>query len=161
MNRKTIFEIPIYSMSKDEFESKWKIKKATLYEKFIAHGHSAESARLGVESCFYPRWLWEYNQIIGYIKIYLTRDDVNFDLYCSLSKRYGIDRKTRHFIENWSINGSHFRIGEKTNSEVRTEIRSWLRTIHNEYLKGKFYIDYSVFDNTIDFLDIRGIVNTL
>ena len=161
MNEKTIFEIPIYSMSKDKFESRWKIKKETLYKDFVGHGHTAESARRGVINCFYPRWLWKYNQIVGYINISVTRYDVNFALYCSMDRQYRIDSKSRHYIEDWSINGAHFRIEEKTNLDIREEIRTWLRYIHDEHLSGRFYIDYSVFDGVVDFLDIRGIVDAL
>ena len=86
---------------------------------------------------------------------------MNFDLYCSMDRQYRIDSKSRHYIEDWSINGAHFRIEEKTNLEIREEIRTWLRYIHDEHLRGRFYIDYSVFDGVVDFLDIRGIVDAL
>lgn len=161
MDKKTIFEIPIYSMSKDKFEDKWKVKKETLYKAFIENGHAAESARCGVRNCFYPRWLWEYNQIVGYIKVSVTRYDVIFDLYCSMDRRYMIDSKSRHYIEDWSISGAHFYIGEKSNLEIREEIRIWLRDIHHKYLHERFYIDYSVFNNIVDFLNIRGIADKL
>ena len=161
MKGKTIFEIPIYSISKDEFESRWKIKKETLYKGFIEHGNTAENARRGVSDCFYPRWLWKYNQIVGYIEISVTRCDVNFDLYCSMDRQYRIDSKSRHYIEDWSINGVHFRIEGKTNLEIREDMRTWLCYIQDEHLHGRFYMDYSVFDGVVDFLHIRGIADAL
>lgn len=81
MQEKTLFEIPIYAMSENEFNKRWNEKREKLYADFVKHGHTDESAKQGVSSCFYPRWLWEYNQIIGYIKVSVTATDVIFDVF--------------------------------------------------------------------------------
>ncbi len=161
MEGKTLFEIPIYSMSQKKFENRWKKKRDNLYKQFIEQGHTEESAHIGVSNCFYPRWLWQYNQVVGYIRVSVTKVDVLFDLYCSLDERYAIDSKSRHYIQNWSLNGTHFRIGEKNNEEIRENIKSWLKVIENNHIPKRFYVDYSTFDNILDFLNIRGIVDTL
>ena len=89
MNQKVLFEIPIYSMSKKKFDKLWEKVTNKQYDSFIEHGHSEESARELTESLCYPKRLWEYNQIVGYIKISVTAKDVFFDVFCSLDRRYG------------------------------------------------------------------------
>ena len=86
MEKKTLFEIPIYSMSKKEFNRRWDKQKQKLHDTYVSHGHSEEDTQYYVSRFSFPRSLWEYNQIIGYIKISVSRHDVWFDIYCSLDK---------------------------------------------------------------------------
>ena len=37
MEKKTLFEIPIYAMSKKEFNKRWDKQKKTLYDTYISH----------------------------------------------------------------------------------------------------------------------------
>ena len=161
MQEKALFEIPIYTMSEDVFKKRWNEKKEKLYNEFIAHGHSDESAKQGVGACFYPRWLWKYNQIIGYIRVSVTATDVIFDVFCSMDKKYYIDSKQKHFIEDWNCNGTHFYAIDKSEATIKQEIRSWLKSIETEHLHGRFYVDYSTFNNIFGFISIKSIMETL
>ena len=69
MEQKTLFEIPIYAMSEKEFNKRWDKKKAKIYDMFISHGHTDKSAKSGISTLCFPRCVWKYNQIIGFIKI--------------------------------------------------------------------------------------------
>lgn len=161
MEEKTLFEIPIYSMSEKEFDKRWNKKRDQLFEEFIAHGHTPESAKQGVSNCLYPRWLWKYNQIVGYIIISVTDSDVLFGIHCSMDERYYADSKQKHFIEDWACVGTHFYAAEKTDAYIKQEIRVWLKSIETDHLHGKFHVDYSTFNNIFDFVDIKRIIDTL
>ncbi|MEE0682148.1 MAG: hypothetical protein ACLVML_11725 [Candidatus Gastranaerophilaceae bacterium] len=161
MQEKTLFEIPIYAMSENEFNKRWNEKREKLYADFVKHGHTDESAKQGVSSCFYPRWLWEYNQIIGYIKVSVTATDVIFDVFCSMDKKYYIDSKQKHFIEDWHCNGTHFYAIDKSEAFIKQEIRTWLKCIEKEHLRGRFYVDYSTFNNIFDLIEINAAMRTL
>ena len=67
MEKKTLFEIPIYSMSEKEFNKRWNKKKTEFYDMLVSHGHSDEDARYYTSASSFPRCLWKYNQIVGYI----------------------------------------------------------------------------------------------
>ena len=67
MEKKTLFEIPIYSMSEKEFNKRWDKQKKSLYDTYISHGHSDEETRFNISNTCYPRSTWKYNQIVGYI----------------------------------------------------------------------------------------------
>lgn len=161
MQEKTLFEIPIYAMSENEFNARCSKKREKLYTDFIKHGHTDESAKRGVSDCFYPNYLWKYNLIIGYIKVSVSAIDVIFEIFCSLDKMFRIDSKKKHFIENWHCNGTHFYAIDKSETIVKQEIRTWLKDIEEEYLQGRFYIDYSTFNNIFDFIEIKEIMKTL
>lgn len=71
-NEKIICEIPIYSMSKKEFERRWDKWKDNWYERSEQMGHSAEETEEVVNSIMvtqYPRNVWKYNQIVGFVEI--------------------------------------------------------------------------------------------
>ena len=161
MIEKTLFEIPIYSMSREKFDAKWKAKCTELYNQLIEHGHTENSAQQGVSAVFYPYWIWEYNQIVGYIKISISATDVLFRLYCSMDKQYRFNSKEKHFIQDWGINGAHFYADGKTDEEIKREIRFWLNAIETDYLHKKFYVEYKAFNTIFDFVNIREIMNTL
>ena len=42
MEKKTLFEIPIYSMSKKEFNRRWEKQKHKLNDTYVSNGHSEE-----------------------------------------------------------------------------------------------------------------------
>lgn len=161
MKQKTLFEIPVYAMNEKEFNTRWDKKKTKLYNKFMNSGHSDESARLAISTICDSRCTWKYNQIVGCIKISVSRDDVWFDIYCSLDKIYYADSKRKHFIQHLGGDGMHFYIDNKSNAEIKQEIREYLKNIERDCLKAKFYVDYSTFNNIFDLIDIEQIVKML
>ena len=161
MEKTTLFEIPIYAMSKKEFNKRWDKQKKTLYDTYISHGHSEEDTKYYVSKFSFPRSLWEYNQIIGYIKISVSKHDVWFDIYCSLDKVYYADSKQKHFIQDIQANGTHFYLSNPQDKEIKTKIFEWLRSIERNYLRKSFYVDYSTFNNIIEYINIEQIMKTL
>lgn len=161
MREKVLFEIPIYAMSEELFNKRWKEKKEKLYEEFISSGLTKEEAEQGVSSCYYPKWLWQYNQIIGFIKISVNATDVIFDVFCSMDKKYYIDSRQKHFIEDLRCNGTHFYAIGKAEKTIKKEIREWLKIIETEHLKKQFYVDYSTFNNIFDFVRVSAVMKTL
>lgn len=161
MERKTLFEIPIYAMSEKEFNKRWDKKKAEIYDMFISHGHTDESAKSGISTLCFPRCIWKYNQIIGFIKISVSRHDVWFDIYSSLDKIYHADSKQKHFIQDIHANGTHFYVSNQSNDDIKRTIQEWLRDIEKEFLRKSFYVDYSTFNNIFNHVDIELIMKTL
>lgn len=155
-----LFEIPVYPWSEKGFEKKWEKKNTKLVEQMAQHGYSNKDAEEISLRLSFPNRLWRYNQIVGYITVSVTKQDVLFGIYCTMDKRFYIDTKTKHFIQNWNVLGTHFPIDAKTNAEIKIEIRKWLKEIQNEHLK-RFYVDYSVFNTVFEHIDIRAIVDEI
>lgn len=161
MQKKILFEIPIYSMSENEFDKRWKKIKDYLYSIFIDGGHTEDDAKFFVlQSCF-PKCVWKYNQIIGYIRVSVSKHDVWLDIYRSLDKRYYAKSKHKHFIQNTPTNGTHFYVSNPTNEYIKQNIHEWLEEIEKNYLKKRFYVDYSIFNNIIEYVDIAQIMESM
>ena len=161
MEKKTLFEIPIYSMSEKEFNKRWSKKKTEFYDMLVSHGHSDEDARYYTSASSFPRCLWKYNQIVGYIKISVTKHEVWFDIYCSLDKIYYADSKQKHFIQDIHANGTHFYLSNPQDKEIKEEIFKWLKAIEKDHLRKTFYVDYSTFNNIIEYVNIEQIMKAM
>lgn len=161
MEEKTLFEIPIYAMSEAEFNRRWQKEKEKFFKEFISHGHTEENTRLYWEDLHSPRYIWKYNQIIGYIKISVTRQDVNFNVFCSLDNKYYADSKQKHFITNWSTNGTYIYARDKSDECIKEKIGDWLKSIEKNLLHSKRYVDYTTFNNLIDLINIKKIMEEL
>ncbi len=161
MERKILFEIPIYSMSEKEFNKRWKKRKDSLYEFFINGGSTEEHAKHVVSCSCFPKCVWKYNQIIGFIQISVSKKDVWFDIYRSLDKIYYADSKSKHFIQNIHANGTHFYVFGMTNEDIKQNILKELKSIEKYHLEKKFYVDYSAFYNIFDYVDISQIMKAM
>lgn len=160
MKKLLLFEIPVYSMTKQAFDAKWEEINES---RFLAlRGFSEDEIKDYSYLLDYPRNQWKYNQIIGYIAIYVSAQDVWFDIYLSSDKRYYANSNTKHFIQNILANGTHFRVSENDDNEmIRKKIREQLKSIKTNHLRRGFYIDYELFNNIFPYVDIREIMNTL
>lgn len=161
MEQKTLFEIPIYSMSEKEFNKRWKKRKDFLYNMFISGGNTEEDAKRFVSHSCFPQCVWKYNQIIGFIRISVSKRDIWFDIYRSLDNVYYAQSKSKHFIQNVHANGTHFYVSNLSNEYIKQNILEWLRGIEREYLEKRFYVDYSVFHNLFDYVDIAQIMKSM
>lgn len=162
MTEKTLFEVPIYAMPQDEFKTRWDKYKSKLFEDFIKSGHTPESAQRGIYHCCHPKDLWKYNQIIGYLTISISPTDVWFNIFCSFDKAYRFDSSSKHYIENWAINGCHFYVDKTdTNEHIKSKIKEWLTVIQKDHVKKRFFVDFSTFENIFPYVDIRKAIDEL
>ncbi len=161
MEKKTLFEIPIYSMSEKEFNKRWKKRKDFLYNMFINGGHTENNARLYVSDICFPKCVWKYNQIIGFIRVSVSKHEVWFNIYRSLDNIYYADSKYKHFIQDIQANGTHFYVSNPTNEYIKQNIREWLKGIETSHSEKRFFVDYSTFDNIFGYVDIAQIMKSL
>lgn len=161
MEKKTLFEIPIYSMSEKEFNKRWKKRKDFLYDMFINGGNTESDAKLFVSDSCFPKCVWKYNQIIGFIRISVSRRDVWFDIYRSLDKIYYANSKNKHFIRYTPTNDTHFYVSALIDEQIKQNIRKQLKSIEKYHLKKNFYVDYSTFNNIFEYVDIAQIMKSM
>lgn len=159
MTEKTIFEIPIYSMKENDFEERWEKKKRTFFHEYAERGHSYEDIQFHWKFLHLPRYIWKYNQIVGCIKVSVTQQDVIFDIYCPEEKIFYADSKRKHFMK--STNGTHFYVGNRTEAEIKKEIKELLISLEKNHIHKNRYVDYTIFNNTINFLNIKEIMGTI
>ena len=162
MREKIIFEIPIYAMSEKEFNRRWQKEKEKLYEQFILGGHSDKTKIESlIKDIFFPRDVWKFNQIIGYIRLSVTRQDVLFEIYLARAKRYHANSRVKKFITYYPAHKTHFYAMYKSDEEIKKGISDYLKHIEKFHIKKRFYIDYSVFNNIIDHIKIKEIMASI
>ena len=115
MKEVTLFEIPIYSMEEKEFNRRWNKE----IKKYINTNEQYNQ----IWNTFFPKNLWKYNQIVGYIVINLIKYDygidINFEWYQSDKKLYRFNSNEKNFVQKESLIGYHFFIDENdSNNEI-------------------------------------------
>lgn len=142
-----LFEIPIYKMSEQKHREKW---LTTLSKSAKLYRRTKEEQEKYVGDMMYfknPQNIWKYNQIIGYIKIYLWHNDMCFALYLCKKKRLRFDSFKKDFIEDVTPSGSRFFIDSKfSNQDIIDKMNERLNLLIKYRLKKSWYIDFKIYN---------------
>lgn len=158
MKSKVIFEIPIYSIKEDKFYQKWKDYKEKCKKRFLEHNDELGDYELWFDRSNFPKYVWKYNQIIGYIQISIKEKDIIFDLWLSKDKRYTYNTTKKHFIEYIPTNGLHFFVNNMKDKEIKVEINKFLKIIESDFIKENMYLDRTIYDNLINIINIKNMI---
>lgn len=156
MKQVRIFELPIYSMKEDIFNNRWK--------NYFENNFSNVSKEImeSIKDIYFPMNVWKYNQIVGYITISISKNDIWFDLYSSLNKKFQYKSKTKQFIQDTNLLGWHFRVEDDDNNDfIKNNIIKWLNNLIKEKQFKNRYIDLSVFNQQVQFINIRDAIDNL
>lgn len=159
-NEKVIYEVPIYSMSQKEFQHRWENWKKKCYIRSEEMGHTREETENIVKSIMqgqYPRNVWKYNQIVGFVEIAVSSRDIAFYVHKTLDKRIRATGNTKHYIQDMWINGLHFPIHNMTNEEIVIEIDRFLDAIQKD-LSNPLYLCRDVYNNIKNNIDFIGLM---
>lgn len=159
-DEKMIYEIPIYSMPKKEFERRWDKWKRGWYEQSIQMGRSVEEAEKFINMLIegrHPQNVWEYNQIVGFVEISISPRDISFNVQKTLDTGIHAIGKKKHYIENLMTNGMHFRYKNMTNEEIVVEIDTYLDSIERG-LNKPFCLYRDTYNNIKDYIDFKKII---
>lgn len=146
MIAKKISLIPIYSMSKEKFNNKWKKKK--------------ESVDF-VSELYDPIENWKYNQIIGFVEVLISKQDIIFEVYKYRLQRYIFTSKRKKFMDNIHVNGTHFRIVGMNNNEIRVNFMHYLDLFKDSFTSDNEYLDLEIINNTLESIDFKKIITSL
>lgn len=158
-NEKIIYEIPIYSMPEKEFKRRWDRWKKEWYERSEQMGRSPEQTEEIITMLMsrqYPRTVWKYNQIVGFVEIAVTARDVVFNVQKTLDSKIHALGKTKHFIQDMRTNGMHFPINNMTNEEIVAKVEGYLQAIQTD-LQGRFCLYLDTFNHVKHYIDYKGI----
>ena len=162
---KYLFAIPIYALSKEglnrrvERKEKENVKKRT---NVYCQEDSKYMDRIVSEECT-PMNIWEFNHIIGYIKIGVTAHDVWFEFYlCDSFTKYNWTTHRKKFIRPYQTIGDHFCVEhERSNIDIGKDIKSMLENVKKSDFLNKYFVDSSIFDETYMYLDYNAIMSTM
>ena len=108
MIEKKILEIPIYSMKENEFQKKW--------NNFFDKNFKGNPNYQAIKMCYFPQYVWKYNQIIGYLEITYSNNTIWFNQYCIEDRRIYVKSNKKLYMTNMQLNGYHFFIKENMNN---------------------------------------------
>ena len=158
-----IFNLPIYICNEDDFYQK-REKKWESYLK--SHSESplfdivpfSKNQILNLGDYFKTKYgKWKYEQIVGWLKIYILGHQVRGELWFSDARRLKRDAKRRRFENRGKVFELDFCETEKSISIfeiINNEIKSILI---KENLHGR-YIDSESFQNVGQFIDWHSLI---
>lgn len=155
--KKELFEIPVYSMSKEMYENRCfnYIEKQALetspdnYEDFYSY----------LKETYYLKRPWKYNQIVGYVVISYWQGSIWFDEYSTFDKNIHAIGNKKHYIYNFMLNGYHFYIENKmTNENIKEKIMMMIESIEKEVLNKTYFIDMEKFKNILKYVDLKSMI---
>lgn len=159
MNGKPIFHIPVYAISKNQLRQKYANVAAQIRTELSGKEKSLIQRIIALQT--YPQRLWEYNHIVGYIKISVTSQDVVFNIFLPApqKQRYRWLSSRKTFLYDISANGTHFYVNDKMqNKDIQTRTSQMLNDVIKVHIPKRHYVDKSVFDNINEYIDYRAIM---
>ena len=156
---KKLFEIPVYALSASKLNTRTSKCIADLKELFSRS--DSDEAALVIDSETFPMRSWDYNHIIGYIRIAISKTDILFDVFMPIPipERYIWNTKRKIYIQNIRANGTHIYCGSlKTNEKFREAVSNMLDQVITDHIPKRFYVDREAFDAINARLDYLAIV---
>ena len=158
-NEKIIYEVPIYSMPEKEFKRRWDNWKKKWYDRSEQLGYTPERTEETVRMIMetqYPRNVWKYNQIVGFVEIAVSSRDISFNEQKTLDSRIQAVGKTKHYIQDMMTNGMHFPIDDMQNEELVIKIDEHLDAIQKN-LQKPFCLYRETYNAVKHHINFRGI----
>ena len=156
---KKLFEIPVYALSASKLNTRTSKRIANLKELFSRS--APDEAALVIDRETLLLRSWDYNHIIGYIRIAVSKTDILFDVFMPIPipERYVWNTKRKIYVQNIWANGAHIYWGSlKTNEEFREAVSSMLDQVVTYHIPKRFDVDREAFDAINAHLDYLSIV---
>ena len=151
MNEIKIIEIQIYSMKEKIIDKKWK--------EFFDNNFGENENYNDIKQCYFPQYVWKYNQIIGYLEVTYVNSTIWFKEYCTMDEKIYAKSKTKHYIINMQLNGHHFFVKDgMKNSEIIEEIVFWINSFEKEVMNKKYYLNKEEYINILKCMNIRQLI---
>ena len=151
---KKLFEIPIYAISASDL-NKRSTERILKLRKQYAH-LDADLAAHAIDADTFPMRSWDYNHIIGCIRIAVTKNDILFDVFLPLPypKKYVWTSSRKYHTQNICANGTHLYLGAlKSNEDIRHAVANMLNQIIADHIPTRFHVDTAAFAATNAYLD--------
>ncbi len=157
MYKYKLFEIPVYSMSEEEYE----IRVKKLIKRALKRMKRSENSDLDIYyRKKYNNRPWLYNEIIGYIVISYKSQCIWFDYLEIDNKKMCVNREKRTYIKDRRIPGYHFgNLDSFDDNALKSEINKYVNAIKKEYADSPKYVDKKLFELQLKNIDIRKMIN--
>lgn len=157
---KPLFEIPIYAIKREVLQSRVEKKKEKHVKEWneqYQHKSAGDAISRCLEMLAFPMRVWEYNHVIGFLRISIDAQDVLFDTYLPMNRleRYHWDSKVKHFVVNQMEPNNHFYIGNKSSDEIRNRMTDYLKDYCKRMDRRGYYVDLVAFNTLHKYIDYK------
>lgn len=171
MSETFIFDVPIYRTTKASYNEDQKLYiNESLYDhlelsrsEMDAYYKEYPHSKIRNENCYWRQYggPWRFNDIIGYVQLYLKGSQVHGQLWYIDAKR--IVRKPRHKILVCKNAGLGFGIPvgipiESSNSEIFSRIMKYLDSVRPLPKFKNRFIDSSLLETIGPYVDWRSLI---
>lgn len=159
---KKLFDIPVYALDEKTLGQRVDAKIKTIEKN--APGADRDVLERLTERETFPMRNWDYNHIIGYVQLSLTKQEIIAAVFMPVPTpaRYYWDSEKKHFVRNLFANGTHVYIGNmKTNEEMQAAAAELLERVIEDHLHGRFHADREAFDVVNKHIDYLGLLQEL
>lgn len=161
-NMVKLFDIPIYAISPSKLKSR--VCKHIIKLKNLFTNLDTDMATHVIDIQTFPMRSWDYNHIIGYIRVTASKSDILFDVFLPLPtpKRYIWTTTKKVYVQDMCTNGTHLYLGLlRNNEEIREAIANMLSQVIDEHIHARFYVDRATFDVVNEHLDYMSIIQEI
>ena len=142
-----LFEIPIYALKKNQLVERVDKRITDLRDTQIPKSISEETYKLVIDSATFPQRAYEYNHVVGYIRVEYSYPDINIDLFLPFNrKRYIWYSSRKIWLHNVKLNGFHYYCPGKTTQEISEWLEVAVSDIIQNNIPKQYYADREVFD---------------
>lgn len=162
--KRYFFEIPIYRISQERFNQKYDNDLQRYWEQFKelsghAHNDIPKTTRLNSEQSFWETYCgpWRYNQVFGWMRLYILGSQVRGDLWRMVGKRF--HRKTRNQIRPL---GKAFEIdffSDESSEQILAKVEQKLEQFQKKWRKKKRVLDLECFRTLSSCINWRKLVD--
>lgn len=173
-----IFEIPIYSMPKKEFNEKWIRRIQKEYSNGLLQFYENRPPMITIDGHVpfkyhnYRKTCWKYSQVIGYIVVCFNGNEICAE---ALGEFYANDKRkafkynrsslpyirvTHNTYTRFNISFDKKNMFFRTNDELIEKVKSCVME-EAARIKKPLFVDTEVFDRTIDYIDLFGLLKNL
>lgn len=154
-----LFNIPIYSYSKAEFDQKWENKKLEGVKSWLESGKTVQQAKYLVQEFSHPYCIWKYNQIIGWFNVSIReQNDIFIEVFLTDAKTIRFDSTRKTFVVEKTSTNMHFDTTGMNNQEIVERIYQIISNYQKEKLARSRYIDFTNFNNVYQYIDYNKII---
>lgn len=147
-----LFDIPIYAFSKNELESRINKTYARIDNKY--GNADDELVKTALDKQFRSQRSWDYNHIVGYIRVFFRGSDVKANVFLD-NKRYQWNTNVKTYFRFHPINGLHIRMKKSPeNDDIRDAIYCLIEMARNSISSG-LYVDLELFELLSPYLDFK------
>lgn len=146
MEETVILSLPIYSCSEkvfyNDYQKYLKRKASDAIRIYAEFNKTEEEAIKATEHFYWKKRIWKYNQIIGYLQIFLLGNSLAFSRYLPEEKNIMRFSNKKKYVYKLPVSGMYVQL-TGTNEKIANEL---LKTIKIIAQMNKWIIDTSEFE---------------